>query len=263
VKRTLLLLVVASLAGGGMWLHAVEAPAVEREDHRPYRDMAIPECNECHRDADVPPNHVVGWNADHRFVSVRTPANCADCHNQSFCQDCHFGGGIDRDLHVSTAKSAGPDYMPKSHRSDWREIHPIAAFDRPASCNRCHQSPSFCNDCHARFRPEELQFESHRRQFRDIRLSEVGPNHAIFPPESCQTCHPGGLLPTHKWAGGHAREARRNLATCQACHPGGDVCLTCHSAKTGLRVNPHPDNWGDIKGRLDRAAGQRTCVKCH
>ena len=62
---------------------------------------------------------------------------------------------------------------------------------------------------------------------------------------------------------GHAQEARRNLPTCQGCHADGQICLTCHSARTGLRVNPHPDNWGDIKDRINKAAGQRTCVKCH
>lgn len=256
MRRILLFLAVASLAAGATWLYAVE-------DHTPYRDMAIPDCNECHRDAGVPPNHEVGWNELHRVVAVKELANCGTCHDQSFCQDCHFGGGTDRSLHVSTTKSTGPDYMPRSHRSDWREIHPIAAADRPASCARCHQSPSFCADCHARFRPEELQFQSHRRGWSDLEATPGGPRHATFPPDSCQTCHPNSVLPSHEWSGAHAREALRNLPSCQACHPEGDVCLRCHSATTGLRVNPHPDNWDDIKGKINRAAGQRTCVKCH
>jgi hypothetical protein len=71
------------------------------------------------------------------------------------------------------------------------------------------------------------------------------------------------VLPTHEWYPNHAREARKNLATCQACHPEGDVCLTCHSARTGLRVNPHPRDWDDIKDRLRDASDNRTCRKCH
>ncbi|HEY3488744.1 MAG TPA: hypothetical protein VGK27_01335, partial [Candidatus Deferrimicrobiaceae bacterium] len=59
------------------------------------------------------------------------------------------------------------------------------------------------------------------------------------------------------------REARRDLASCQACHADGDTCLKCHSSRTGLKINPHPDNWGSIQGKLNRAAGKRTCVKCH
>jgi hypothetical protein len=112
VKKTLLLLTVASLAAGATLLYAAE-------DHRPYRNMKISECTECHRDADVSPNHRVGWNADHRLLAVKADANCAMCHEQSFCQDCHFGGGIDAGLHVSNDR--GANYKPKSHRPpSWR-----------------------------------------------------------------------------------------------------------------------------------------------
>ena len=50
---------------------------------------------------------------------------------------------------------------------------------------------------------------------------------------------------------------------CQACHPEGDVCLTCHSARTGLRFNPHPKDWDDMKDRIRDASDGRTCRKCH
>jgi hypothetical protein len=253
VKRYVFLLIVASLAVGATILFAAE-------NHRPYMTMKIAECTECHKDADVVPNHRDAWNVEHRLFAVKADANCAACHDQSFCQDCHFGGGIDRDLHASTGR--GPDYKPKSHRTSFQEVHPIYAFDSPNSCARCHPS-SFCSDCHARFRPEDLQFLSHRKGWSDLPTTPGGPQHSTFPPGSCQTCHPNSVLPAHEWSGAHAREAKRNLPTCQACHADGDICLKCHSAKTGLRVNPHPDNWGSISGRLNRAAGKRTCVKCH
>ena len=41
------------------------------------------------------------------------------------------------------------------------------------------------------------------------------------------------------------------------------ICLTCHSARTGLLVNPHPKDWGDIKNRLKNASNGKTCRKCH
>jgi hypothetical protein len=94
-------------------------------------------------------------------------------------------------------------------------------------------------------------------------LSAAGPNHASFSADSCTSCHPGGLLPKHQWSDAHGREARRNLVSCQSCHTDGDSCMKCHSARTGLRVKPHPDNWSSMKGRFERAAGKRTCVKCH
>ncbi len=255
MKKIILLAAAASLAAGATVLHA-------REDHKAYREMKPPECNECHRGSGVTPNHQAAWNAEHRLIAVKADAPCVDCHDQSWCLDCHAGGGIDRDLHTPQASTGGPDLMPKSHRSGWIEIHPIFSNDNPASCNRCHDA-SFCVACHGRFRPQELQFQSHRRGWSDLSAAPGGARHSTFPPDSCLTCHPGSVLPAKEWTAAHAREARRNLPSCQACHPEGDVCLKCHSARTGLRVNPHPDDWGSRQKRLNKAAGQRTCVKCH
>lgn len=253
MKRILILLFVASLAAGAAALCAAD-------DHRPYREMKIYECTECHRESSVSPNHGVGWNSDHRLLSVKANANCAACHEQSFCQDCHFGGGIDAGLHTSNDR--GPNAKPKSHRTSFLEVHPISAFDNPNACRRCHQA-SFCSDCHARFQPQDLMFLSHRKGWSNLQAGIGGPLHSTFSTSSCRTCHPNSVLPSVQWSGSHAQEARRNLPTCQACHSDGETCLKCHSAKSGLRVNPHPDNWGSIGRNLNRAAGKRTCVKCH
>ena len=228
--------------------------------HRDYATMEVKDCNSCHQSSGATLNHGGFWTKEHRLYAEKQPNNCKDCHQQSFCMDCHFGGGIDADLHVS---NFGVDYKPKSHRTDWREIHPIKAKDDPRSCYRCHDAKLFCNQCHSKFSPNDLALESHRRQFRDIPLSSIGPNHAGFSPAECKNCHVSGILPVNVWSSGHAREARRSLSSCQTCHPDGDVCLKCHSAVTGLKVNPHPRNWDKIKGRLERASGNRTCIKCH
>lgn len=260
MKKFLITAIVGSLGLGAIALLSGTAPLYAREDHRAYNGMRPAECNECHEGSNVSPNHQAAWNAQHRLIAVKPDAPCADCHDQSWCQDCHHGGGINADLRVSNDR--GPNSKPKSHRSSFLEIHPISAFDAPRSCERCHDA-SFCRDCHARFRPEDLMFQSHRRGWSDRPAVSGGPLHSTFPADSCQTCHPGSVLPAHQWSGAHAQEARRNLPTCQACHADGEICLKCHSARTGLRVNPHPDNWGDIKDKLNRAAGKRTCVKCH
>ncbi len=260
MRKILVAAIVVSLALGAAAFPGA-TPLFAREDHRAYNGMRPAECNECHEGSNVSPNHQSAWNAEHRLVSVKPDAPCADCHDQASCQDCHYGGGIAAGLAASTDR--GPNYKPKSHRSSFLEIHPIAAFDSPNSCSRCHPS-QFCQDCHARFRPEDLMFQSHRRGWSDSMPGGPGhPRHATFSPDSCQTCHPGSVLPTHEWSGAHAQEARRNLPACQACHADGEICLRCHSARTGLRVNPHPDNWGDIKDKINKAAGQRTCVRCH
>lgn len=222
--------------------------------------MEIKLCNECHIINNVEPNHGSFWMNEHRYYREKLPSNCNDCHQQSFCADCHFGGGIDRDLNVSQFIA---DYMPKTHRTDWREIHPIKANDDPRTCYRCHDAQKFCSECHSKFNPNDLRFLSHRRGWSDLEVRRGGPKHAQFTPAMCQACHPNSVLPVHNWSSSHAREARKNLATCQTCHSDGDVCFKCHSATTGLKVNPHPKNWSKISGRLSSAGSDRTCVKCH
>jgi len=239
----------------------VQLAVAQKESHKDYADMKIPECNSCHKTEGIVLNHDADWVRGHRVLASRGGANCNQCHDQASCLDCHSGGGIDADLQTQNYRR---DYIPKSHRSDFLEIHPIKALDNPQTCTRCHDQ-KYCTQCHSQFRGTDLQFLSHRRQFRDISLSSVGPKHEIFNPTQCQTCHPGGILPSHKWAGDHATEARRNLQSCQTCHGDGDVCLKCHSARqnSGLRVNPHPRNWGSIKGNLKDKSNGRSCIRCH
>lgn len=243
----------------------VQQAVAQKENHKDYAGMKIAECNSCHKGEGVALNHDADWVRGHRVLASKGGANCAQCHDQAHCLDCHSGGGIDAKLSTQNYKR---DYIPKSHRSDFLEIHPLKALDNPQTCTRCHDQ-KYCTTCHDQFRKTDLQLQSHRRQFRDIRLSSVGPQHAIFEQNGvinttvCQTCHPGGLVPTHTWSGDHAIEARRNLQSCQTCHSDGDVCLTCHSARSGLRVNPHPRNWGSIKGNLKERGNGRSCIRCH
>jgi hypothetical protein len=228
--------------------------------HKDYATLSIKECNACHSANGVAASHGPAWTNEHRLYAEKYPNNCKDCHQLSFCLDCHTGGGIDADLHAATS---GADYMPKSHRTDFREIHPIKAREDPRACYRCHDARRFCEECHSKFNSNDLAFLSHRRQFSDIQVKDVGPNHSIFNAAQCPTCHPNGLVSAHQWSASHAIEARRNLSSCQTCHPEGDVCLKCHSAMTGLRVNPHPRNWDSVRRGFGRASDNRTCLKCH
>jgi hypothetical protein len=228
--------------------------------HTDMAEMSLKDCESCHNSDGEKSTHGEFWVKEHRLYAAKPTNNCKDCHKQSYCLDCHKGGGIDRDLHVSTS---GVDYMPMSHRTDFKELHPLKAQESPRSCNRCHDSVKFCAACHSKFSSNALRNESHRRQFRDIPLTAVGPTHASFSPADCKNCHVSGILPHNQWAQGHAREARKSLSTCQTCHADGDVCMKCHSALTGLKINPHPRNWSKISGRLKNASSNKTCLKCH
>jgi hypothetical protein len=216
-------------------------------------------CMECH-DPDMVSEvkfsslrtHDVTWSLNHRAFAKNKSIDCATCHQQSECLECHKAGFADE-------MGDFGNHMLNVHRSDFHVTHPILARSNPQLCSSCHET-SFCSDCHARFAPQDLASPSHRKGFT---LGTLGGAHALFDETQCQTCHVNSVLPTHEWSSQHAREARRGLATCQTCHPQGDVCLKCHSARTGLMINPHPKGWDDMKGRLDRASGGRTCRQCH
>jgi hypothetical protein len=227
--------------------------------HKDFATMDLKECAKCHKGSGIAPTHGTDQLREHGFLARRADKNCVDCHNQQFCLDCHKGGGIDADLKISNYRTS---YIPSSHRTDFREIHPIKALDNPQTCTKCHDA-RYCTQCHAKFRGEDLRVQSHRRGWSDLQTSSPGPAHSTFNTSQCQTCHPGGVLPKYVWSADHSREARRNLQACQTCHSDGAVCMTCHSARTGLRVNPHPRNWSAVKDRYRSKSGGRSCIKCH
>lgn len=216
-------------------------------------------CLECHEQAFVDTvvtpgtkTHGLNWATNHRPFAKSPSADCAACHQQNFCLDCHTAGFADEQGEFG-------NNMANIHRGEFQVSHPIAARTNPQLCASCHE-PDFCSECHARFAPADLAVTSHRRGFSD---GTLGGLHASYNEAQCQTCHPDSVLPAHTWSNQHAREARKNLATCQACHPQGDICLKCHSARSGLMVNPHPKDWNDFSDRLEGASSGKTCRRCH
>lgn len=219
-------------------------------------------CLDCHDQEFVdaarvpgPSSHGPLWAFQHRGPAKGETFDCASCHEQKFCLECHKSGFADEQGSFGNA-------LANVHRSDFHVTHPIAARTDPQLCASCHE-PESCAACHDDFNRSDLAVRSHRRGFSDLTTSPSGLAHSRFDESQCQTCHPGSVLPAHEWSRDHAREARKNLATCQACHPDGDICLKCHSARSGLMVNPHPADWDDIQGRLKRASDGKTCRKCH
>jgi hypothetical protein len=224
-------------------------------------------CLECHEEefyAEITfpsgtKTHGPTWALNHRAVAKSGVIDCSICHEQEFCLDCHKAGSVNE-------MGEFGNNLTNVHRSEFHVTHPIAARTDPQLCDSCHER-DFCVECHDRFAPEDLAIQSHRKGWSMLTVSEA--SHAVFAdrlginPGVCNPCHPNSVLPAHEWSNAHAREARKNLATCQACHPEGDVCLTCHSAKSGLGINPHPRDWDNMKDRLRNASDNRTCRKCH
>lgn len=215
----------------------VQQAVAQKQSHSEYAEMKITECNDCHKGEGVAPNHGMDWLREHRTMSSRAGNNCAQCHKQSFCLDCHSGGGIDANLEKDAARL---NYIPKSHRSDFMNLHPIKALDNPQSCKRCHDQ-KYCNSCHSRY-PKGMRIKSH--------MTSGGSGVVAGGPQR---------QASYVWTSEHASEARRNLQSCASCHPDGDVCVTCHSASAG--VSPHPKSWkaGNFRKRTD----SKVCRKCH
>ncbi|HAD04211.1 MAG: cytochrome C [Desulfuromonadales bacterium GWC2_61_20] len=271
MTRILLIVSAVLLLGGQpLWAadfdHAAHLAKVSEADcvtcHGEQPELIQPPakaCLDCHDQAFVAQvkfpalqTHGPLWSFQHRPDAKAGATDCATCHAQDFCLECHKAGRADEMGELG-------NNMANVHRSEFNVTHPIAARTNPQLCTSCHEN-GFCVDCHEDFNQADLALDSHRRGFTD---GTLGGNHALFTEQQCQGCHPNSVLPSHQWSSSHAREARKNLATCQSCHPEGDVCLKCHSARSGLMVNPHPKDWDDIDNRLKSASDARTCRKCH
>jgi hypothetical protein len=231
----------------------------------------IPErtiCYDCHdeesiRETVLGPSrtHTPLWVNTHGLESEFADAQCSRCHHLSFCVDCHKGGELNADLKKRTVRM---DTAPATHTARFRIVHPLkAAAEQIEQCYTCH-SRQECVDCHDNYRSRfpNREIVSHQMNWQALIARNDVPDHNAFSLNQCQDCHPGGALSDRDWSNDHAREARRSLAGCQSCHPEGTACMPCHSATSGLMINPHPRNWKSIQSKFRRASPE-VCIKCH
>lgn len=189
------------------FLVSIACLSFARTDHRDYRATKLGEdCLECHVGSGVINNHGPFFAREHSLLAQKAGNNCADCHEQSYCLDCHKGGNIDTDVRRSLSRRG--ETMPSTHRSHFISIHPIKAADDPQSCYRCHES-KFCSDCH----------------LQKIAVNRTGMN---IKPHAPIFVAPGVLDPS--WTAAHSADGRRNLQSCQGCHPQKADCtnFACH-----------------------------------
>ncbi|HUJ25535.1 MAG TPA: hypothetical protein VLW85_05935 [Myxococcales bacterium] len=183
--------------------------AAASTDHKPFNGMAIADCAACHRDSGVTENHGPDFKKEHRILAMKAESNCAECHQQSYCDECHRQGNVES---INKGYSRRGEPMP--HSSTYVSTHALDARTDPRACERCHQSESFCSDCH------KTALENDRKNM-DIRPH--GPTYI------------GPGVPDPSWVQFHASDARRNLATCQGCHPNKADCsnFQCHPGLGG------------------------------
>lgn len=147
---------------------------------------------------------------------------------------------------------------------------PAASSDR-LSCQGCHETRSFCTQCHD---GEE------RRRFHPPDFAVRHPTDAYAQRADCASCHSRegfcgachqrvGLQSAGRrdvayhtaqplWLIQHGRAARQGMQTCTTCHVQRD-CTQCH-AVTGWAVNPHGPGF-DAARMASRNA--QMCRACH
>jgi hypothetical protein len=119
---------------------------------------------------------------------------------------------------------------PDFHPLNFMASHGPEAYGRISDCTSCHNSEAFCRECH-------------------LGLGFSGGSELVAP------FHDGEAI----WILSHPQAARQDLESCVACHQQND-CMRCHSASSGLRVNPHGP---DFDGKSISSRNQALCTLCH
>jgi hypothetical protein len=196
-------------------------------------------CNRCHTDLTryaLKPvsmfSHQGNYLREHGRSARSADATCAECHEQTFCSDCH-ANTVSTKIEIKFPERVDADFI---HRNDFLGRHAVEAQGDPASCRRCHGS-SFCEDCH-----------------RQQNLTPQAANPRDPHPLGWST--PGS--PQF-----HGTEARRDIVSCAGCHDQGarSICVDCHRVG-GIGGNPHPPDWQSRHGRGEIARNSM-CLACH
>lgn len=166
-----------------------------------------------------PNNHEVDWIKRHGAISRTEPDNCASCHLENDCAQCH------------NEKVAKPFAV---HPPNFLTIHSLNARANMGACSDCHNSQSFCFECHS-----------------DAKLTMRSGK----SPPSKTRFHPEGWLDAST-VFNHGVAARRDITECASCHQERD-CIACHDG-----INPHPADFV-FTCREWLAANSEPCAKCH
>jgi len=150
---------------------------------------------------------------DHAAVAAADPQQCAACHTQRFCVDCHDA-------------PASPSFHPRNFTAQ----HASAAYGRRLECATCHETRTFCRSCHIQQglgAVGRLDPGFHDAQPLWLLRHAQAARQEL---ESCTSCHTQrDCLQCHSQLGAFgvnphgpnfdaARVQRRNPLICFACH---------------------------------------------
>lgn len=158
--------------------------------------------------------HPPGFARSHGAQAASGAAQCASCHAQRFCSDCHAAERVSR----------------RYHPANFVATHAPQAYRRETDCSSCHSTEAFCRDCH---RQTGLAAMSNTRStvFHNAQpswLLEHG-RAARQDLKSCTTCHQqtycmqchsdlGARISPHGPHFDAARMSSKNPRVCLYCH---------------------------------------------
>lgn len=223
---------------------SVKSSTAVKDDNIPPMDNCISchsatvrelKCSQCHTNLgsyDLKPithmSHKGEFIKEHQDLARADLSVCAQCHQESFCSDCHAKTeGL-----KASIKFPESEHRAFIHRGDWISRHPLEARADQNKCLKCHDLKR-CRDCHEKSSAEPA------------RSAEVGHPKGWGDPASPDF---------------HGRTARRDITLCATCHDQGEksICVTCHNAGSSP-VNIHPKGF---KSSLDKFKDS-PCKYCH
>jgi len=207
--------------------------------HEHAQELANGQCVSCHVDLRKFPlkpvslfSHQGNFVRTHGAMARSTAESCSQCHDQTFCADCH-ARTVAVPVEVKFPENVLSDFI---HRGDYLSRHAIEARADEGLCRRCHGQP-FCDACHT------------ASNLTPVSASPRSPH----PPDFSFPGSPNS----------HGPLARRDIASCAACHDQGakSICVDCHKVG-GVGGNPHPAGW-ERKHPRDDINASPMCLSCH
>jgi len=225
-----------------------------------------------------PASHLAAdWDQKHGGIARVSVAECANCHAQESCYGCHRLEERVPPVRALASRASGAAYgvdlagiRPADHLPDQLLRHRVTAAAGDATCSRCH-TQRYCASCHDAAKAPAFHgsnFVQRHAQQAFAREEECASCHntQVF----CRSCHrmlgradtqaPAGKYHDKQpgWLFGHGGIARRSIEACASCHA-QNFCLTCHSATSGWKINPHGSHFDPSVSSKNKAM----CLICH
>jgi hypothetical protein len=131
------------------------------------------DCQACHMDLDAGPgNHNLAWKQLHGSeMNSNTDSNCALCHTNNSCEECH----------------RLQQFTPETHPADYLFAHGFDAKAGVMECSTCHEIIEDCYSCHIENQVMPMNHNFHNW----VNLSDGGLHGEFAESEAelCVTCH--------------------------------------------------------------------------